>query len=99
MGVELMLANRVHRGGSVQPPRFRWVPYVDALMFPLDNSQLAQENSDRKAFFADEEQVRAQFLREAGFDAPPRALYEKLPSRVTPAPPSPKLSGAGAEKI
>src|ERR1035441_7162499 len=27
MGVETMLANRVAMGTSVQPPRFRWVPY------------------------------------------------------------------------
>ena len=28
------LANRVAMGTGVQPPRFRWVPYVDALLFP-----------------------------------------------------------------
>src|SRR5437588_818270 len=32
------LANRVAMGTGVQPPRFRWVPYIDALLFPLDNS-------------------------------------------------------------
>ena len=41
MGVEVMLANRVEMGPSIQPPRFRWVPYADALLFPLDNSRLA----------------------------------------------------------
>src|SRR5262249_35533524 len=43
-GIDVMLANRVHMGASIQPPRFRWVPYVDALLFPLDNSQLAAKN-------------------------------------------------------
>src|SRR5437867_3529549 len=57
-GIELMLANRVHMGPSIEPPRFRWVPYVDALLFPLDNSLLAARNSDRKAFFADEDSLR-----------------------------------------
>jgi hypothetical protein len=47
MGVDVMLANRVVMGKSIQPPRFRWVPYADALLFPLDNSALAQQNSDR----------------------------------------------------
>src|SRR5262245_57083368 len=51
MGVDVMFANRVEMGTSVQAPRFRWVPYVDALMFPLDNSSLAQRNTDRKSFF------------------------------------------------
>src|ERR1700693_3840080 len=55
MGVDAMLANRVAMGRGIQPPRFLWVPFADALMFPLNNSMLAQKNSDRKAFFALEE--------------------------------------------
>src|SRR5258708_7585477 len=35
MGIDIMLANRVAMGSSIQPPRFRWVPYADALIFPL----------------------------------------------------------------
>src|SRR5208283_4053794 len=37
-GIGTMLANRVAMGEGVEPPRFRWVPYIDALLFPLDNS-------------------------------------------------------------
>ncbi len=59
MGVEVMLANRVSMGPTIQPPRFRWVPYADALIFPLDNSKLAAVNSDRKSFFALEDKLRA----------------------------------------
>jgi predicted TIM-barrel fold metal-dependent hydrolase len=47
-----MFANRVAMGAGIQKPRFQWVPYVDSLIFPLDNSALAARNSDRKAFFA-----------------------------------------------
>src|SRR5215510_1177973 len=99
IGVDVMLGNRVHMGESIQPPRFRWVPYVDALLFPLDNSQLAQKNSDRKAFFADEDAVRAQFLREAGIDAPPKSLDEYLRVVVTPTLERHKRGGAIAEKF
>ena len=63
MGVDIMLANRVAMGPTVEPPRFRWVPYADALIFPLDNSQLAAKNSDRKAFFVLEDKLRAQIGR------------------------------------
>src|SRR4051812_48849915 len=66
MGVEVMLANRVAMGTSIAPPRFRWVPYIDALMFPLDNGPLAARNPDRKAFFALEDKLRARYLLEAG---------------------------------
>jgi predicted outer membrane protein len=36
------LANRVAMRTGVQPPRFRWLTYVDALLFPLDNSASAK---------------------------------------------------------
>src|ERR1035438_9849167 len=69
MGVDIMLANRVAMGTSVEPPRFRWVPYADALIFPLDNAHLAAKNSDRHAFFALEDKLRARYLAEAGLSA------------------------------
>ena len=71
LGIETMLANRVTMGPDMQPPRFRWVPYADALLFPLDNSQLAAQNPDRKAFFALEDQLRARYLRDVAVDRPP----------------------------
>src|ERR1044071_6217009 len=58
MGVEVMLANRVEMGSSIQPPRFRWVPYADALLFPLDTSRLAARNSDRSEEHTSELQSR-----------------------------------------
>src|SRR5262245_18689250 len=99
MGLDTMLANRVHMGTSIQPPRFRWVPYVDALLFPLDNSQLAQKNSDRKAFFADDDAVRSLFLKEAGLQALPNSLDEYLRLVVTPTLERHKQGGAVAEKF
>ena len=33
-----MLANRVTMGPGIEPPQFQWVPYADALIFPLDNT-------------------------------------------------------------
>jgi predicted TIM-barrel fold metal-dependent hydrolase len=98
-GIDVMLANRVHMGSSIEPPRFRWVPYVDALLFPLDNSLLAQKNSDRKAFFADEDEVRRQFLRDVGLDAIPKSLDEYLRLVVTPTLERQKQGGAIAEKF
>ena len=65
-GTEVMLANRVHMGRGIQPPRFRWVPYADALLFPLDNTQLAATNSDRKAFFALEDNLRSRYSKTPG---------------------------------
>ena len=99
MGVEIMLANRVAMGASVGPPRFRWVPYADALIFPLDNSLLAAKNSDRKAFFALEDKLRARYLTEAGLSAPPATLADYVARVVTPTLERHKQGGAVAEKF
>jgi predicted TIM-barrel fold metal-dependent hydrolase len=99
MGVETMLANRVAMGASIQPPRFRWVPYADALIFPLDNSVLAAKNSDRKAFFALEDKLRARYLGEAGLAAMPATLADYVARVVKPTLERHKQGGAVAEKF
>lgn len=98
MGVEVMLANRVRMGRGIQPPRFRWVPYADALLFPLDNSRLAA-NSDRQAFFADESILLRRYLSDAGFTELPATLDEYLARVVTSTLERQKQGGAIAEKF
>lgn len=98
-GIETMLANRVEMGPGIQPPRFRWVPYVDALMLPLSTAALAARDSDRKAFFALEDRVRTRYLTEAGLSAPPATLGEYLARVVTPTLERHKQGGAVAEKF
>src|SRR5215471_12334541 len=95
-GIETMLANRVAMGPSVEPPRFRWVAYMDALLFPLDNSGLAARNSDRRAFFALEDSLRARYLNN---QPPPATLAEYTARVVTPTLEAHKQGGALAEKF
>src|SRR5581483_9112558 len=54
LGIDVELANRVGPGRGLTAPRFRWVPFVDAMLFPLDNHVIAAETPDRKIFFARE---------------------------------------------
>ena len=98
-GIETMIANRVEMGPSIQPPRFRWVGYVDALIFPLDNSRLAARTPDRKGFFALEDQLRARYLQAAGLPQIPPALADYLARVVTPTLERHKQGGAIAEKF
>jgi len=99
MGVDVMLANRVQMGRGIEPPRFRWVPYVDALLFPLNNSKLAARNSDRTAFFADEETLFRRYLKDAGLTASPANLGDYLTGVITPTLERQKQGGAVAEKF
>jgi hypothetical protein len=99
MGVEVMLANRVEMGRGIQPPRFLWVPFVDALIFPLNNSRLAEKNPDRKAFFGLEDKLLRRYLKDAGLVALPPTLGEYLSRVVTPTLERQKRRGAIAEKF
>jgi predicted TIM-barrel fold metal-dependent hydrolase len=99
MGVDVMLANRVEMGPGIQPPRFLWVPYADALIFPLDNARLAAANPDRKAFFALEDILRGRYLTALGMKALPQTLGEYLARVVTPTLERQRAGGAVAEKF
>src|ERR1035441_5078274 len=99
MGVDVMLANRVEMGPSVQPPRFLWVPYADALIFPLDNAKLAAANPDREAFFALEDVLRGRYLAALGMKAVRATLGEFLARVVTPTLQRQRSGGAVAEKF
>jgi hypothetical protein len=98
MGVEVMLANRVAMGPGLPSARFRWVPYADALIFPLDNTALAV-NSDRKAFFGLEDILRKRYLNESGLAALPATLDAYLKTVVTPVLERHRKGGAVAEKF
>jgi uncharacterized protein len=98
-GIGTMLANRVAMGTGVQPPRFRWVPYVDALLFPLDNSDLASATPDRKQFFPLEDALRQRYIQEVGLKSLPPTLDDYLKLLVTPLLEQQKANGAVAEKF
>jgi uncharacterized protein len=99
LGIETMLANRVAMGPGLAPPHFLWVPYEDALLFPLNNARLAAVNSDRKAFFADEDRLLHQYLKECGYEKPPASLSEYLQKIVDPTLERHKRGGAVAIKF
>jgi predicted TIM-barrel fold metal-dependent hydrolase len=92
------LANRVAMGTGVQPPRFRWVPYIDALLFPLDNSALAT-TPDRKQFFPLEDKLRAQYLQQANLKSAPPTLDQYLKQLIDVILAQQKSQGAVAEKF
>jgi hypothetical protein len=94
-----MLANRVAMGRGIEPPRFRWVPYVDALLFPLDNSGMAAVSPDRRIFFSLEDGVRAKYFKQVGISGPPATLDEYLTHVITPILEQQKAGGAVAEKF
>ncbi len=98
LGIETMFANRVAMGRGLTPPRFRWVPYDDALMYPLNNGVMA-ENPDRKFFFLREEMLLRRYLTDLKLSTVPATLDEYLQQVVRPTLQRQKAGGAMAVKF
>ena len=93
MGIETMLSNRIALGAGLTPPRFRWIAFVDALMYPLDNSALKQMTPDRKVFYADEEALLKRYIPKL----PPN--FDAYLQQVTAAMEQMKRDGAVGTKF
>ncbi|HEY4304734.1 MAG TPA: amidohydrolase family protein [Gemmatimonadaceae bacterium] len=98
LGVETELANRVAPGRGLTAPHYRWVPFVDALLFPLDNTSVAAYTPDRKIFFAREDALLRRYMTAINSSARPASLNEYLSRIVTPTVERFKREGAVAIK-
>ena len=98
-GVSAVLANRVFMTPALKPPHFQWVPYDDALLFPLNNDGLKEINPDRRALFTMEDQVRQRYFNESGVSQLPATLDDYLARVVRPTLERQKKAGALAVKF
>jgi uncharacterized protein len=98
LNIETMLANRVALGPGLPSPRFRWVPFADALMYPLPTDALVH-NSDQKQFFGLEAKLLKRYYDESGVASKPATLDQYLEKVVSPTLERHKQSGAVAEKF
>jgi predicted TIM-barrel fold metal-dependent hydrolase len=99
LGIDVELANRVAMGRGLDAAHFRWVPFDDALLFPLNNDALAAESPDRKFFFARESKLLERYRRELGAAALPTTLSEYMSRVITPELERQKKDGAVAIKF
>jgi uncharacterized protein len=99
LGIETELANRVAMGRGLQAPRFRWVPFDDALMFPLKNSSISNETPDRKFFFQRETMLLRRYMKDIGREILPATLEDYDVKVVTPILEWQKQNGAVAIKF
>ncbi len=99
IGIEIEFANRVALGRGLKPPRFRWVPFDDALLLPLNNSSVANETPDRKFFYSREEILLRKYLKARNLGEVPATLQEFTAKVVTPTIEAQKREGAVAIKF
>ena len=99
LNIETMFANRVAMGRGLTVPRFRWVAFDDALIFPLNNEAAKRSNRDYKAFYPGEEKLLKRYLGDLKINAVPLTLDEYLARVVTPTLERQKRNGAVAIKF
>jgi hypothetical protein len=97
LGIDVMFANRVAMGPGLPASRFVWVPFADALMYPLDNEPLIH-HPDHRAFFPLEEKLLKRYYAESGVSGKPATLGEYLDKVVRATIDRHKAQGAVAEK-
>ena len=84
LGVETSVANRITMSADLDPARFKWVFYIDPVLFPFDNSALAARNPDQAAFMPNQTKLVRRFEEQAGLTGLPASFgdYLSFVSRV-----------------
>lgn len=98
-GVEIMLANRVAMGPGLEPPRFRWVSFVDALMLPLDTRAEAAQTPDTRSLYPKEATLLRRYLRDLHVAQLPPTLDGYVRAVVLPTLERQRAAGAVAVKF
>lgn len=99
LNIETMFANRVAMGRGLTAPRFRWVTFVDALLFPLSNEAAKRANRDYRAFYPGEERLLKRYLSDAKVSEAPAKFDDYLKRVVTATLERQKRDGAIAVKF
>ena len=74
LGIETSIANRITMPADLDPARFKWVFYIDPVLFPFDNSGLAARNTDQAAFMPNQTKLVQRFRQQAGLTSAPADL-------------------------
>lgn len=95
--IDVMLSNRIAMGPSLDPARFKWIAFADALMLPLDIKGEATLTPDVKGLYPLEAKLLARYLHDLDLARIPATLdaYETQVIGATLA----KQKAAGAVGI
>jgi len=99
LNIETMFANRISTGRGLNAPRFRWVAFDDALMFPLSNEAAKKSNRDYSGFYPSEERLLKRYLADLHINSLPATLDEYVAKVVTLTLERQKHDGAVAIKF
>ena len=98
-GIDVMFANRIAVGAGLTPPRFRWVAFVDPLMFPLDTRDEAMRTPDTRSLYPKEAALLKRYMHDVNVDKLPATLDEYLSSVLRATLERQRRNGAVAVKF
>jgi uncharacterized protein len=78
LNIEQAVANRVELGPYLSPKRFRWVFFVDSLLFPFNNQALITHNGDLAAYIPLQEKKLRNELSQEGLQQLPATFDDYL---------------------
>jgi len=83
-GIESTVANRVAMASYLNPKRFRWVFFMDSVLFPFDNKTVIAENPDEGVYIPLQEKVLHRYMQQAGLSHLPGSFdaYLAFVSRI-----------------
>jgi predicted TIM-barrel fold metal-dependent hydrolase len=99
MGTDVMIANRIAMGPGLGPPRFRWVPFDDALLLPLNTTAEAARTPDVHSLYPRESALLRRYLADLRLPSLPPTLDAYLARVVAPTLDRQRRAGAVAIKF
>jgi hypothetical protein len=78
LNIEEVLANRVRLAPYLSPKRFRWVFFVDSVLFPFDNKAIIARNGDEAVYVPLQEKKLKHELEQEGLSAIPASFDDYL---------------------
>ncbi len=98
-GIAVMFANRVSVGPGLTSPHFRWVPFDDPLLFPLDTRAEAARTPDTRPLYPREAKLLKRYLHTLGMKALPNNLEAYTQAVIWPLLQQQHAAGAPAVKF
>lgn len=98
-GIDIMMSNRIVMGAGLAPPRFRWISFIDPLLFPLDTKAEAARTPDTRPLYPREAKLLQRYLRDLNIRALPATLDEYVRTIVNPTLARLKMNSAAGIKF
>ena len=71
LNIETSVANRVSMPDYLDPHRFRWVFFMDSVLFPFNNRAFASLNPDEAVYMPEQERMLKLYLNQSGLQTVP----------------------------